>query len=149
MNDIQLENVVEGEVVTTALTHLKKGEITEVIACFAEKFQFNDRGIGLEFKNPRRLAEFFRKARDFYPDSSLETDKIILSGEHVITEWTLRTILPEPFYGGVLRKVRIELHGASIVRIANGKITEWTDYYDGLTSRRTALAAHFEEWMEL
>lgn len=149
MNDIQLENAVEGEAVATALMHLKKGEISEVIACFAEKFQFSDRGIGLEFKNPRRLAEFFRKARDLYPDSSLEADKIIVSGEHVITEWTLRTILPEPFYGGVLRKVPIELHGASIVRTANGKITEWTDYYDGLTSRRTALAAYFEEWMEL
>jgi limonene-1,2-epoxide hydrolase len=36
----------------------------------------------------------------------------------------------------------------SIVRVDNGKIAEWDDYYDGLTSRRTALAAHFEEWIE-
>jgi hypothetical protein len=27
--------------------------------------------------------------------------------------------------------------------------TQFTNYYDGLTSRRTAVAAHFEEWVEL
>ena len=58
-------------------------------------------------------------------------------------------MLTEPFYGGVSRKVPIEVHGASVVWTANGRITHWTDYYDGLTSRRTALAAHFEEWLEL
>jgi len=149
MTDIQLEKAVEGEVVLAALEHLRKDEITDVIACFAEKFQFNDRGIGLEFNNPRRLAEFFRKTREYYPDSSLQTDKVIVSSEHVITEWTLRFTLTEPFYGGQSRKLPIVLKGASIARTANGKITDWTDYYDGLTSRRTALAAHFEEWVEL
>jgi len=31
----------------------------------------------------------------------------------------------------------VSAHGASIVRTDNGKITDWADYYDGLTSRRT------------
>jgi hypothetical protein len=86
VTDIQLERPVESEVVLTALTHLKRGEITDVIGCFAGRFEFNDRGLGLKFNNPRRLAEFFRKARELYPDSSLQTDKIIVSGEHVIIE---------------------------------------------------------------
>jgi ketosteroid isomerase-like protein len=149
MTVTQLDKQMESEVVLTALTHLTKGEITDVIACFAERFEFNDRGLGLKFNNPRRLAEFFRKERELYPDSSLQTDKIIVSGNHVIIEWTLRNTLTEPFYGGLKRKVPIELHGASVVRTANGKITGWTDYYDGLASRRTSLAAHFEEWVEL
>jgi hypothetical protein len=38
---------------------------------------------------------------------------------------------------------------ASIVRIENGKITDWADYDDGLTSRRTALAAHDNKKEEL
>jgi len=89
------------------------------------------------------LAEFFQKTRELYPDSSLQTDMIFVSGDHVITEWTLETTLMEPFYGGLSRKVPVSLHGASIVRIDDGKITDWSDYYDGLTSRRTALASHF------
>jgi hypothetical protein len=68
-----------------------------------------------------------------------------VSGEHVITEWTLKTTITEPFYGGLSRKVPVSLHGASIVRIADGKITDWSDDYDGLTSRRTALASYFTE----
>ena len=73
----------------------------------------------------------------------------LVSGEHVFTEWTLKTTITEPFYGGLSRKVPVSLHGASIVRIDNGKITDWSDYYDGLTSRRTALASYFTEWVEL
>ena len=149
MSEIQLEKAVEGEVVLAALEHLQKDEITDVVACFAEKFEFNDRGIGLHFSNPRRLADFFRKTREFYQDYSLETDKVVVSGENVITEWTLRFTLTEPFYGGHVRRVPIVVRGASVVRAVNGRIASWTDYYDGLTSRRTALAAHFEEWVEL
>jgi hypothetical protein len=149
MSAIQFETVVQHEVVMTVLTHLKKGEIQDATACFAESFQFNDRGIGLEFNSRSRLVEFFQKTRDLYPDSSLQTDRIFVSGDHVITQWILHTVLTAPFYGSFRRKLPITLHGASIVRIENGKVREWSDYYDGRKSRRTALAAHFEEWVEL
>jgi steroid delta-isomerase-like uncharacterized protein len=149
MSEIQMESAAQGEVVCTVLTHLKNGKISDATACFAERFEFNDRGIGLEFKNRDRLAEFFQKTRELYPDSSLQTDTIFVSGDHVITEWTLETTLMEPFYGGLSRKVPVSLHGASMVRIDDGKITDWSDYYDGLTSRRTALASYFTEWVEL
>ena len=149
MTYVETETAIPSEVVSKALIHLKDGNIEDAIACFAEKFAFNDRGIGLEFKDRKRLAEFLQKARELYPDSSLQTDRILVSGDYVVTEWRLRYTLTEPFYGGLSRKVPISLHGASIARIENGKITDWADYYDGLTSRRTALAAHFEEWVEL
>jgi len=71
-----------------------------------------------------------------------------MRGNHVITEWTLQTTLTEPFYGGLTRRVQVSLHGTSIVRIDNGRITDWTDYYDGLTSRPAALASYFTEWIE-
>ena len=148
-----VEMLVEMEalegVVLTVLERLRNGKIEDAIACFAEEFSFKDHGVDLEFKNKERLAEFFRKTRELYPDSLLQTDRILVSGDDVVTEWTLRTAVTEPFYGGLSRKVPISLHGASIVRMENGKITEWADYYDGLKSRRTALAAYFQEWVEL
>jgi ketosteroid isomerase-like protein len=149
MSAVQMEVTAQGQAVETMLMHLKNGKIRDAAACFAENFEFKDRGIGLEFKNRERLAEFFQKTRELYPDSSLQTDTIFVSGDHVITEWTLETTLVEPFYGGLLRKVPVSLHGTSIVRIDHGKITDWSDYYDGLTSRRTALASYFTEWVEL
>jgi steroid delta-isomerase-like uncharacterized protein len=120
---------------------LNNGQIEEALAGFAEEFRFEDHGMGLEFKDKERLAEFFYRTRELYPDSFLQTDTIFVSGNRVITKWTLRFTLTEPFYGVLKRTVKVSVQGVSIVRIENRNIAEWADYYDGLTSRRTALAA--------
>jgi steroid delta-isomerase-like uncharacterized protein len=146
MSAIAIERAVTEQVVLTVLTHLNNGEIDDAIAPFAEEFTFKDRGIGLEFKDKGRLAEFFQKTSEFYPDSCLQIESILMSVDHMVGEWTLHTTVTEPFYGGLSRKVQILLHGVSVVRTKNGKITDWSDYYDGLTSRRTALASYFTDW---
>lgn len=135
-----IRNVLEGRI---------NGQISDVTADFAGEFRFKDNGIGLEFHDTTGLAEFFGKTREFYPDSSIHIDGIFVSEDHVIAEWTFQTTLAEPFFGGQTWKVPVSLQGASIARMENGKITAWADYYDGLTSRRSALAAHFTEWTEL
>ena len=149
MCEVSRQMTASEEVVLNALTNLKNGKIENAIARFAEEFRFKDHGLGLEFNDKDRLGEFFRKSREFYPDSFLQTDTIFLSGDHLITEWTLQTVVTEPFYGQLTRQVRVSLPGISIVRTESGLITDWADYYDGLTSRRTALASHFTEWREL
>ena len=135
-----IRNVLEGRA---------NGQIGDTTADFADQFQYKDYGIDLEFHDKKSLAEFFRKTREFYPDSSIHIDAIFVSGDCAIGEWTFQTTLAEPFFGGQTWKVPVSLQGASIVRTKNGKISDWADYYDGLTSRRTALAAHFTEWTEL
>src|SRR5260370_37722747 len=92
------------EVVFTVLEQVKNGGIDEAIARFAEEFSFKDHGIGLEFKDKERLAEFFQKARELYPGSLLQTDAIFVSGDRVITEWTLQSDITEPLYAGLSRK---------------------------------------------
>ena len=148
MSEIAIEMAASEQVVLPVLTRLNHGNISDSIARFAEEFTFKDRGIGLEFKNKGELTEFFQKTREYFPDSSLQVDSILVSLDHVVIEWTLHTSVTEPFYGTLSRRVQILLHGVSVVRTKNGEITEWSDYYDGLTSRRTALAAHFTEWVE-
>jgi steroid delta-isomerase-like uncharacterized protein len=147
-----VEMLVEMEalegVVLTVLERLQNGRIDDAIACFAEEFSFKDHGIGVEFKDKERLAEFFQKARELYPDSLLQTDAIFVTGDRVITEWTLQASITEPLYAGLSRKVSVSVHGASIVLINNGKVAGWSDYYDGLISRRVALASYFTEWVE-
>jgi predicted SnoaL-like aldol condensation-catalyzing enzyme len=149
MTLVQLETAAQHRVALTMLTHLQNGEINEAIACFAERFHFNDHGIALEFTESTRLAEFFTKARELYPGSSLRIDRVLVSDDDVTIQWMHHTLFTEPFFGGLSRKVPISLHVASIVRIEDGRIREWSDYYDGLKSRRTALADYFTEWIEL
>jgi hypothetical protein len=66
----------------------------------------------------------------------------------VIAEWLLQYTVKEQFYGNFSRDVPVSVQGVSVVRIRKGSITEWSDYYDGLTSRRTALTSYFTEWIE-
>jgi hypothetical protein len=47
----------------------KNGRIDDAIARFTEEFSFKDHGIGPEFRNKERLAEFFQKARELYSES--------------------------------------------------------------------------------
>jgi len=79
------------------------GEVEEALAGFAEEFRFTDHGVGLEFTDKKRLVEFFEKTREFFPDTWLRTDAILVIGERVITEWTLNATLTQPFYGGLKR----------------------------------------------
>jgi hypothetical protein len=64
MSDIRAGVVALEGVVLTALTHLNNGEVADAVAHFAGEFRFKDHGMGLEFKDKERLAEFFQKAWD-------------------------------------------------------------------------------------
>ena len=97
-------------VVLRVLANLKNGRIEDALVGFAEEFRFKDHGIGLEFKDKQRLAEFFYKTRERYPDSVLHTDTIFDADNRVITEWTLQATLTEPFWGGLERNVKVSLH---------------------------------------
>ena len=130
------------------ISHLNEGNIEDAVALFADQFSFKDHGIRLEFNTKDRLAEFFAKARELYPDSRLQTEEIFVSGSNALAEWTLQATVIEPAFGNCRWKIPLSLHGASVVRIENGRITSWSDYYDGLISRRTALASYFTEWVE-
>jgi len=149
MSQVASQVATSEALILEVLTHLRSGQIGEATARFAEEFRFTDHGIALEFKDKARLAEFFHKTRELYPDSLLLADRVFPSGDHVIVKWTYRATITEPFFCGLSRKTPVSVEGVSIVRTREGEITDWTDYYDGLTSRRTALAAHFQEWVEL
>jgi len=81
-------------------------------------------------------------------DSERKAKTIVSNGDHVISEWTLTATCKEPFLGGGLRIVPICVRGVSGVQIKNGKITQWSDYYDQPSSRRYSVAAWFTEWIE-
>jgi steroid delta-isomerase-like uncharacterized protein len=148
MSQSSIQTLSPQGVVSAVLRQLNHEQIEDAVACFTTDCRYKDHGIGLEFTDKERLTEFLRKTREFYPDYFLQADQTFVSGEHVITQWTLQVTIIEPFYAGLTRTVPISIAGVSIVRTDNGKIADWADYYDGLTARRTALGAHFTEWVE-
>jgi steroid delta-isomerase-like uncharacterized protein len=125
--DLNIATAAPEKIVLAVISHLNKGEIDDALALFADQFSFKDHGIGLDFNAKDRLAEFFRKAHELYPDSLLQTERIFVSGSNALTEWTLQATLIEPAFGNYRWKVPISLHGASVVRTENGRITSWSD----------------------
>src|SRR5215472_1870982 len=148
MTELCIATAATDKMVLTFISHVNEGNIDDAVATFADHFSFKDHGIQLEFNTKERLTEFLQKARELYPDMLLQIDTIFVSGDRALTEWTLQTTLLELFFGNSTRRVPISLHGASVVLTENGRITSWSDYYDGLISRRTALASYFTDWVE-
>jgi len=148
MSELGIATAASERLVLGVTSYLNEGNIEDAVALFADQFSFKDHGIRLEFNTKDRLAEFFAKARELYPDSRLQTEEIFVSGSNALAEWTLQATVIEPAFGNCRWKIPLSLHGASVVRIENGRITSWSDYYDGLISRRTALASYFTEWVE-
>jgi steroid delta-isomerase-like uncharacterized protein len=148
MCELGIATAVSDKIVMAVISHLNEGNVDDAVALFADQFSFKDHGIRLEFNTKDRLAEFFRKARELYPDSLLQTESIFVSGSNVLTEWTLQATLIKPASGNWRQKVPISVHGVSVVLAENGRIKRWSDYYDGLVSRRTALASYFTDWVE-
>ena len=73
MSEIAVGMTASPGVVLTLLTHLNSGKVDDAIALFAEEFKFHDYGIGLEFKDKQRLAEFFHA--DITEPGDIEKDR--------------------------------------------------------------------------
>jgi hypothetical protein len=134
-------------ILRSALAALSEGRISDAVAQFSDRFKFNDHGVALEFTDKPRLTEFFEKASELFPDTTLEIVSLFESDEHAIAEWKLAATQTLP-YGSISYRVPISVHGATIVDVENGRIVQWSDYYDESTARRTSLAALFTDWVE-
>ena len=149
LNDVSAEPTTPDRILQTALAAWRQGNFVATANQFNEQFTFTDHALGLEFKDKGRLTEFLAKTRELFPDSERKANTIFSSRDRVISEWTLAATKTEPFWGRLVRKVEICVQGISVVEIKNGKISQWSDYYDQLKSRRNGLAAWFTEWLEL
>ena len=122
MSELGIATAASDKIVLAVISHVNEGNIDDAVARFADQFRFKDHGIRLEFDAKDRLAEFFRKARELYPDSLLQAERTLVSGSNALTEWTLQATLVEPAFGNCRWKVPISLHGASVVHTDNGKL---------------------------
>lgn len=149
LENASVEATAPDRILEIALAAWRQGKLVELIDQFNDQFTFTDHALELEFKDKERLTEFFAKLREHFPDSERRDNTVLSSGDRVISEWTLTATKAEPFLNGRPRKVLINMHGISVVQIKSGKISQWSDYYDQLKSRRQGVAALFTEWIEL
>jgi ketosteroid isomerase-like protein len=131
----------------SVLTALNEGRISDAVSRFDDHFTFIDAALDLEFTEKGRLIEFFRKSRELFPDTALEIESTFAYGDHAAAEWKLTATQAES-YGSQDYRFPIVVRGSTIVRVDNGRVVRWSEYYDQLTSRRYRLAGMFKEWTE-
>jgi steroid delta-isomerase-like uncharacterized protein len=148
LDNASAEATTAERILQIALAAWRQGNFVEVADQFNDQFTFTDHALELEFNDKERLTEFLAKLRERFPDSERRDNTIFSGGNRVITEWTLTATKTEPFFGERLRIVPIRLQGISVVQVTNGKISQWSDYYDQLKSYRSGVAALFTEWIE-
>ena len=130
-------------IVQVTLEALKHGDFITALDQFNDEFAFIDHALELEFSGKDRLTEFLAKRRRFFTDFE-RTDNIVVRGEdRIVSEWFLTAKKPESW-----KKVPICVRGASIVQIENGKITQWSDYYDQLQSGGYGLGTWLTTWFD-
>ena len=149
LDNASVEATAPDRILEIALAAWRQGKLVELIDQFNDQFIFTDHALELEFKDKERLTEFFAKLREHFPDFERRDNTVLSSSDRVVSEWTLTATKAEPFLDGRPRKVPINMQGISVVQLKNGKISQWSDYYDQLKSRRHGVAALFTEWIEL
>lgn len=141
------KSVSRDGILQVTLEALKQGDFITALDQFNDEFAFIDHALELEFSAKDRLIEFLAERRRRFPEFE-RTDNIIVSGENrIVSEWFLTATNCESFPDS-WKKVPICVRGASIVRIENGKITQWSDYYDQLQSGRYGLATWLTAWFD-
>jgi steroid delta-isomerase-like uncharacterized protein len=145
LDNASVEATTPDRILQTVLAAWRQRNFVATADQFNDQFTFTDHALGLEFKDKERLIEFLAKTRELFPDSDRRDNTETAS----LVKWTLTATQAESFLGGLLRKVPICVEGISVVQIKNGKISQWSDYYDQLKSRRYGVAALFTEWIEL
>jgi steroid delta-isomerase-like uncharacterized protein len=125
------------------------GDIDEVVKQFADDFTFIDHALGLEFKEKNRLREFLVKIREFFPESERTDHTVLRGGDRIVSQWTLTATQNEPFLNGHFRKLKISAQGVSVLRVMDGRIVEWSEYYGQVNSRLSLLASWFTAWCEV
>jgi steroid delta-isomerase-like uncharacterized protein len=133
-------------ILQSALAALSDGRISEVVEQFADQFTFNDHALALEFQDRPRLAEFFEKFREIFPDRTFEIGSMFESGDHAVAEWRLSTTESVQL-GSISYHVPVSLQGSTIIGVEKGKIVRWSEYYDQ-SNLPIKGSASFTEWIE-
>jgi ketosteroid isomerase-like protein len=117
------------QVLQSALAALDEGRVSDVVDQFADRFTFNSHALRLELADKPRLTKFFKRFREVFPDTSLEIGSLLESGDHAIAEWQLSATENVPLVS-ISHRVPVSLHGSTVICVKDGKIVQWSEYYD-------------------
>jgi limonene-1,2-epoxide hydrolase len=85
---------------------------------------------GFHGVGPAQVNAFMRDVLKGQPDYKWNVASTFTDGPHVAMEWTWTSTYTGPGPTGMVKNVPLSGRGGSIVEVENGKIKQFTDYYD-------------------
>jgi steroid delta-isomerase-like uncharacterized protein len=90
----------------------------------------DDIGYGFHGQGSAQIKDFMREVLKAEPDYDWRLTNIIVSGSDLAAEWTWTATYTGDSPNGPVVRQRISGRGVAVVRIENGRIKRFTDYYD-------------------
>ena len=90
----------------------------------------DDLAEGFHGVGPAQVNGFMRDVLKGQPDYKWSVASTFADGPHVAMEWTWTSTYTGPGPAGMVKNAPLSGRGASIVTVENGKIKQFTDYYD-------------------
>jgi steroid delta-isomerase-like uncharacterized protein len=100
---------------------------------FTENGIYEDVPSGDTYTGPAEIKEYLSSVFSWAPDLTMKLTSVAVSGDTVVTEWTMQGTQTGPFDGFPATGNRFSVRGASVTVLENGKIRRNTDYYDMAT----------------
>jgi steroid delta-isomerase-like uncharacterized protein len=83
-------------------------------------------------RGPEAIKAEVGEYRKAFPDLRFDVEELIVSGDRVVTKWTATGTHRGPILGVPPTGKTFVIHGMSIDRLTNGKITEHSGQWDTL-----------------
>jgi len=108
---------------------MSEGDYDAVYDYFADNFmshvteRVNPTAVGTDIRGNEK--EFWENAKKAFPDMDFSVNLVLESGEHVVSNWTLKgTHSGEAFFDVPPNGEKVEINGTAILRFENGKVVE-------------------------
>ena len=83
-----------------------------------------------------QLKQFILGQQSSFPDFTVRYDQVSVSGDQIFAQWTASGTQSGTFFGLAPTGKRVTLSGLAVMKVADGKVTEQTNYFDLLTVAR-------------
>jgi len=108
---------------------MARGDYDAVYEYFADTFmshvteRVNPAAVGTDIRGKEH--EFWEMAKTAFPDMTFDVNLVLESGEHIVSNWTLKgTHTGANYYDVVPSGNKVVINGTAILRFENGKVVE-------------------------
>ena len=111
-------------------------DVDQLVALFTDDVVYEDVTLGAGNRGKQQLRAFVRGFFVGFPDAVFELTTSFVAGDRGVGEWVVRATHRGDLLGLRATGKTINVRGATVVELADGKIRRNSDYWDMATALR-------------